>query len=128
MDCFDPWEAAKQAGIPVTITRLPGYMRGCTDCAQIWVDDRLTTAEARSTLTHELVHVWAGHTTCQPPKIERWVRQKTAELLVCRVKLADTARWARSTYELAEELSVSEQVILDALAQLELEGATRGSN
>ena len=59
---WDPQRTADEYGIPVHVARLPGGLAGCTDGAQVWVDDRLTLTELRCTLAHELVHVWAGHT------------------------------------------------------------------
>ena len=33
----------------------------------IWLDPRMTQAERRCALTHELVHLEHGHRGCQPP-------------------------------------------------------------
>lgn len=56
MFVLDPWETvAADARLTVTTARL-------TDGAgRIWLDGRLTATERHCVLTHELVHVEAGH-------------------------------------------------------------------
>ena len=95
------------------VTRLPAFLQGCTDGRVIYLDDRLTEREKRCALTHELVHLDMGHSECQPPAVERRVREVTAHLLVPETMLNQTLRWTTCMHEAAEELSVTVSVLKD---------------
>ncbi|VXB25968.1 conserved hypothetical protein [Arthrobacter sp. 9V] len=84
----------------------------------IWLDRALNQVERRCTLTHELVHIERGHTSCQPTAVEKAVRVETARRLICLDDLAKQLAWSRSLTELAEELWVTEGVLLDRLTSL----------
>lgn len=90
-----------------------------TDGRRIWIDPSLTTAEVRCALTHEAIHVKHGHSSCQSPSTERQVCLETALALIPFTELRRVASWARTPWEMAEELGVTEQVILDRLATLD---------
>ena len=81
---FDPWDTiAAAARLIVAARRLPDGMAGATDGAgRIWLDDRLTTTERGCVLTHELVHIEAGHHGHQTEAVETWVREQTARRLI----------------------------------------------
>lgn len=111
---FDPWELAHRIpGLTVSITRLPDRLYGATDGRTIYLDDRLTEREMRCVLTHELVHLDAGHETCQPPAVERAVRHRTADLLIPADLLGVTLQWTTCPHEAAEELQVTVPVLRD---------------
>ena len=58
-------------------------MRGATDGhSTIWLHRDLSQREARSTLAHEAIHLAWGHSTRQPPSMERLVRQASARWLL----------------------------------------------
>lgn len=112
---WDPQATADDYGIPVTAVRLPGTLAGCTDGTRIWVDDRLTHTEQRCTLAHELVHVWAGHTGHQGPKIEAWVRRTAARLLLRGHDVERVLRTEPTLWDAADRLGVTVPVLTDHL-------------
>lgn len=113
---FDPWELAHRIpGLTVSITRLPDRLYGATNGRTIYLDDRLTEREMRCVLTHELVHLDAGHETCQPPAVERAVRHRTARALISEAMLDSTLAWTKCPHEAAEELHVTVPVLRDRL-------------
>lgn len=115
--CDLPERIAAILGIPVHAVRLPTNLAGVTDGTSIWVDHRLTSVERRCTIAHELVHIEAGHTHHQSPKVEAWVRRRTAEWLIPWEHL-----WAHrhsvDLYDIADQLDVTRHVLLDRLHHL----------
>lgn len=105
-------------GVRIEHTRLPGLLVACTDGRTIWVDDRLTRRERRCAIVHELVHIEAGHRECQPPGVERKVRQLAAGRLVSWEAVWEHAPWANSLDELAEDLYVTKSVLGDWIGSL----------
>lgn len=79
----------------------------------------MTESERRCAITHEMVHMRRGHTDCQPPAVERSVCLEAARLLVTFEALAEHAGWARTMAELAEELHVTEAVLIDRFQTLD---------
>lgn len=118
---FQPWGRLRQlAHIAIIWTRPHSHASAATDGAsRIWLDPELTQDEHRCALTHELIHIHYGHRGCQPPAIERRVCLEAARLLVTFEQLAEQAPWARTMAELAEELSVTEAVLIDRLQTLD---------
>lgn len=94
-------------------------MVAATDGRRIWIDPALTTAERRSFLAHEAFHIKHGHQGCQSPAVERQVDLEVARFLVPFEVLQGVACWSRNASEIAEELDVTEQVIIDRLATLD---------
>lgn len=90
-----------------------------TDGRRIWIDPKLTAVERKCFLAHEAIHIQHGHTGCQPPAIERQVCLEVARFLVPFEDLQRVACWSRNAAEMAEELDVTEQVIIDRLATLD---------
>ena len=90
-----------------------------TDGRRIWIDPKMTMDEQRCSLAHEVFHLIHGHTSCQPPAVERQIRMEAAQWLVPFQSLQKVAGWAKSPAELAEELGVTEQVVMDRLATLD---------
>lgn len=92
---LDPWETvADDARLSVTPARLPDGMAWATDGAgRIWLDGRLTATERRCVLTHELVHVEAGHYVHQTKAVEAWVREQTARRLIPLEALQPLRSW-----------------------------------
>lgn len=96
--------------------RLPDGYAGMTDgTGRIWLDDRLTTIERRCALTHELVHVEAGHAGHQGECTEHWVREQAARLLVPMDNLLPWRTWQGTLWQLSEELGVTHAVLTDRL-------------
>ncbi|WP_345154802.1 ImmA/IrrE family metallo-endopeptidase [Arthrobacter ginkgonis] len=114
---FDPWDVvAAHPWLVVRRDRLPEGVPGATtDGNVIWLDERLSQRERRCVLTHELVHVSAGHASCQPTAVERRVRWEAAHLLLEWPDLFRVLRGAHSLGEAAEELWVTDMVLGDRL-------------
>ncbi|WP_411732154.1 ImmA/IrrE family metallo-endopeptidase [Paeniglutamicibacter sp.] len=113
-------ELRKLANTVIIWTRPHSDAPASTDgTGRIWLDPRMNEAERRWALTHEMVHMRRGHTSCQPSAIERSVRLETAQILIPFSALAKHAGWAHSVAELAEELSVTEEVLIDRFQTLD---------
>lgn len=90
-----------------------------TDGRRIWIDPALTASEQRCFLAHEAIHIQHGHTTCQSPSVERQVCLEVACFLITFEDLQRVSGWSRCPIVVAEELGVTEQVLLDRLAALD---------
>lgn len=84
----------------------------------IWLDDQLTETKARCALAHELVHLELGHVGHQPPMIEEKVRERAARWLVPIQALYIHRHWQGRLYGLAEDLGITEAVLMDRLRWL----------
>lgn len=86
-----------------------------TDGKQIWIDPELTLVERRCFLAHEAFHIRYGHDGCQPPAVERQIRLEVSEFLVSIDDLQRVAGWTTSPCEIADELDVTEQIVIDRI-------------
>lgn len=99
-------------GPHIRITRLPDEFLGCYDSSSnvVWLDDRLTPAERRCTLEHELVHAERGDTALPDrvanAKQEQLVHREASRRLIPIDQLGDALRWTIEARELAECLEV----------------------
>jgi len=100
-------------------TRPHPNLPAATDGRHIWVDPKLTDRELRCVLAHEVIHIRHGHTRCQPPSIERQVCLEAAQILITFEDLQRVAGWSRNPQVMAEELDVTEKVVMDRLATLD---------
>jgi hypothetical protein len=116
---FHPWrELRKKPEITVNWTEL-NYTNGITDGhSTIWLDSRLLQVERRCVLAHEMIHIERGHTECQKTAAEIGVRVEAARRLIAMEDLLRCKRWARSVWELADELWVTPEVLADRIAYL----------
>lgn len=117
---FHPWGKLRTlAHITVIWTRPHSSAPATTDgVSRIWLDPTLNQAERRCALTHELFHLRHQHRGCQPSAVERSVRVLTARALIPIDALEAQLRWSQYPAEIAEELWVTEQVLLDRLQHL----------
>ena len=124
---FSPWGALRElAHVTLHFIVMPDGALGRTDGRRrIWLDKRLQQVERRCALTHELVHLERGHTSCQGPRAERQVREETARRLVGFDELLEAYRWTQHPSELADELWVTVDVVHDRLAALSDEERAR---
>jgi len=90
-----------------------------TDGRSIWIDPALTFVERMCYLAHEAIHIKHGHSGCQGSAVERQVCLEVAQFLVPFESLQRVASWSRNPSEMAEELGVTEEVLLDRLATLD---------
>lgn len=100
-------------GIPdLTLVRAPMPDSGRYYHSQraIILDARLSAAEARSTLMHELVHAERGDRPCATDILdarqERTVEREAARRLISLEALADALLWAYDDHDLADQLWV----------------------
>lgn len=117
---WNPWHSLKARGdVRVHWVRPHPLIPAATDGVErIWIDPRANQIERRCLLAHELIHLELSHRGCQPSAVERLVRAEAAHRLVTTDVLMAHLPWARSSFELAEELSVTELVLKDRLATL----------
>lgn len=90
-----------------------------TDGRRIWVDPKLSRAELRCALAHEAMHIKHGHTSCQGPSKERQIRLEVAVFMIPFEDLRRVAGWARCPADMAEELDVLPEVVIDRLQTLD---------
>lgn len=119
---FHPWGELRRLTHIIVIWKRPApEVPAATDGERrIWIDPSLSQRERRCTLTHELVHLGLRHRGCQPPGVERRVREAAAGRLISWQDLLVEVPWARSLCELADELWVTEEVLADRLGALSL--------
>lgn len=117
---FDPWGALRRlTHIHISFVRMPDGVPGRTDGLRvIWLDKNLQQVERRCALAHELVHIEFGHDGCQQPSVERQVRTETARRLIPIGALCKHSAWAHGSQELAEDLWVTTDVLIDRLQSL----------
>lgn len=122
------------SGIGISTADLAGDVMGLWDQATrtIWLDSRLTFAERRCTLVHELVHAERGDIPCVDAVLdlrqERRVEREAARRLVNLEDLADAVRWSNDQAEVADALEVdlaTLQARLAALSDTERAAVTR---
>lgn len=120
---FHPWGELRQLAHVIVIWARPasGVPAATDGERRIWIDPGLSQRERRSVLAHELVHLAEGHRGCQSLAVERQVREVAARHLIDWDRLVAEVQWARGLGELADELWVTEDVVLNRLAALSQE-------
>ena len=117
-----PWRNLRDRDDVVVSWRddLPIGMHAATNGVdRIWLRKGLLQVERRCALAHELVHVDQGHTCGQSEKIELQVEKITARWLIDFDELIDSAKWARTIHEWADELWVTRDVLFTRLKHLD---------
>lgn len=114
----DPFELlAEHPDITLCFTRLPAGERGrwYPDLHTIVLDERLTQAERRCTLLHELVHRMRGDVHVEDDREhsrqERDCHLTVARLLIPLEQLKNAMQWGRDPQELADELWVDVETL-----------------
>ena len=98
---------------------LPWPLFGVTDSRSIWLHEGMSQVQRRCALAHELAHVRAGHEAHQSAVVEADVRAAVARYLLPDLEaVADALVWAHTQAEAAEELWVTEAVLVDRLEGL----------
>ena len=114
------WSALRDFAASVIVwTRPHSAIPAATVDGTIYIDPKLTAAETRCALMHELIHLELGHCGCQPSLVEREVQLMAARRLVSFEDLQRVAGWSRNPSEMADELGVTEQVVVDRMATLD---------
>src|SRR5690625_5136439 len=93
---WHPWRTLRaMTHVDLYWTRaLPTGVLGATDGERIWLDDRQLQAERRSTLAHELAHIYLDHGTSCSPAEEAVARQLAARWLISMERLLDALAWS----------------------------------
>lgn len=101
---------------------LPLEVWGLTDRRRrvVTLSKRLTQAERRCTIAHELEHfdVPTPDDPVLRERLERQIDQRVARLLIPLDRLGDALAWAHSLTEAAEELWVDEDTLRTRLEHL----------
>lgn len=108
---------AKEYGVRVVMGHMPADLLGAYSPleARVYLDIRLTPAERRSVLAHELGHVYHGH-TCDEGRdsaLERQADAYAATLLVDPHDYAGLERVSPHADYIADELGVTAQIVHD---------------
>lgn len=103
---------AADQGLTVHACRLPEGMLGCyePDSARIWFDLRLTPAERRSVIAHELGHHHYGD-RASTPAAERRADRFAASLLIDPAEYARIERIHPDVATIADELQVTAKIV-----------------
>lgn len=116
---FDPWQLLRtMPQITVVWAELDSKSALTNGRDTVWLDKHLLQVERRCSLTHELIHIERGHTSCPPNAAETGVRAETARRLIPFPDLLEHKRWSRSVEELADCLWVTPHVLLDRISHL----------
>lgn len=126
----DIYSLIESYGIEVTEVVLPERKEGMyfedKDNRVIFISKNISTARKRTAATHELIHA-VLHTSgsilyCIDPlwrdKFEREAKIYTARILIPIDKLKKLLAMDYSIYEIAEELSVSEELVRIAIEDM----------
>lgn len=120
---FHPWRLLRALEhVRLEFAELPEGTVAASGPGLIVLDSRLSQAERRSALTHEILHILAGHRGRQPQAVERAVELGAARLLIPMDLLLDKLAWTEDLDELAEECHVDRQMLmarLDGLTEAE---------
>ena len=116
----NPWaELRARPHLALVWTDLPLGVRGMTDGTTIYLARGLSQRERRVTLCHELIHAEMGHTSHQPPAVERIVERETARRLLPDLDQVRAAlAWATTLDEAAHELWVTSAVLETRLSDM----------
>lgn len=120
---YHPWREADALGLRIIVRDLPDALWAAWHAPSrtILVDRRLTQAERRVALAHELVHVERRDTCRQTERVELDVHLTAARRLIRLDDLADALVWTRQLRELADELWVDDTTLRQRLDSLTAE-------
>lgn len=110
---WSPWRHLKDQFPDVEVYEIEFSVKmlGCVDLDKriIWLDSRLTQAERRCTLAHELGHLERGVVCCDPlaaENEERAIDEWAARMLIPAGSLVRAFQWSSHLPEIADELWV----------------------
>jgi len=98
--------------------RMPDGVPERTDGVNIWIDDRLNEIQEKCAVAHALVHIERGHSTLQREDVEMEVRYETAKRLLPLDAIAGVCTEGLTLKQIAAELGVTRQVLMDRAATL----------
>lgn len=121
---WSPWRHLREhyPDVPVHEVELPPGWLGCVDVEKriVWLDSRLTPAERRSTLAHEIGHLERGiacHWAPTHPE-EKAADEWAARRLIDIPSLTRALQWSQRLEDIAEELWVDVHIVRARLGAL----------
>lgn len=120
---YSPWTALADTDLTVEFVELPTGYQGLYYERTIYLDHRLTQAERRCVLAHELIHYEAGHAGHQPRSVEAAVNALAAARLIAFSDLVSALRGSMGVWEVADALHVTESMLWHRLRTLSTDEA-----
>lgn len=108
----------QQFKLRVVHKHLQGRLGETDGKSVIYLDPRQSRAQYRSTLAHELAHVFSGHTHGCSPAEEARVEDIASRILIPVQKLIAALKWSSHIEEIAEELEVDLPTVQARLSNL----------
>lgn len=116
---FHPWRALRRMrGVDVIWMRMDGRLGATDGRSLILMHPDQSQVQRRCTLAHELAHIELGHINGATPREEAAAREHAARRMISLERLMDALRWAESMEEVADELWVDHQMLIDRLDTL----------
>lgn len=116
---FHPWRALRELTHIHLSWKSEDGMLGETDGRSVIVmNPDQSQRQRRCTLAHELAHIELGHIDGATDREEADAREHAARRLIPLDRLMDALRWADNLEEVADELWVDHQTLIDRLDTL----------
>jgi len=117
---FSTWGTVRDLATSLIVwTRPHSSVPAGTDGKHLFMDPTFFQDETLCALTHEAIHLERKHSGCQPPAVERDVQLEVARRLVPFENLQRVAGWAKTPAEMADELGVTEEVVMLRIQSLD---------
>lgn len=122
---WDPWRHLETSGLELMWAWLPHVMAAYVpDHALIILNPEAVSASQRSALAEELGHHELAHFPTPDPtetaRMELRARRWAAARLITTESLIEAAKWTTNLSELADELEVDLDLLVERLTQLEV--------
>lgn len=118
-DMFHPWRALRRlTHVNLHWREMDGILGQTDGATVIYMNPDQSQAQRRCTLAHELAHIELGHICGETPKDEAASRELAARRMIPIETLMDALRWADNLEEVADELWVDHQTLIDRLDTL----------
>lgn len=116
---YHPWRRLRERPhLDVSWRQMPVGTSATIEGARIEMADDLTQAQRRVTITHELIHDERGVPHGHDPAEEIAVERETARRLIPIESLIRVARLGLSLHDAAEELWVTEDLVVCRLSSI----------
>lgn len=115
---FHPWRSLRAlTHIDLHWREMDGYLGATNGVDVIVMHPGQSQKQGRCTITHEMVHVEYGHTSCAPDT-ECFARREAACRLISLDELLDVLSWTHEIEEAADELHVDLATMQDRIQAL----------
>lgn len=116
---FHPWRALRRlTHVKLHWREMDGVLGQTDGSTVIYMHPDQSQAQRRCTLAHELAHIELGHINGATPREEAAAREHAARRMISLDRLMDALRWAESMEEVADELWVDHQMLIDRIDTL----------